>query len=47
MNILGQKILEMNAIGNATIDLNGCESGIYVIKVETTNGTKIEKVNLR
>ena len=47
MNVLGQKILEMNAIGNATINLNGCESGIYVIKVETTNGTKIEKVNLR
>lgn len=47
LNILGQKILEMNATDNAIIDLNCCESGIYMIKVETVNGTKVEKVNKR
>ena len=47
LNVLGQKILEMNATDNAIIDLNCCESGIYMIKVETVNGTKVEKVNKR
>ena len=47
INILGQKILETNATDNATIDLNGCESGIYMIKVETVNGIMVEKVNKR
>ena len=47
LNVLGQKIMEMDANDNATIDLSGCESGIYMIKVETANGTKVEKLNLR
>lgn len=47
LNILGQKILEMNATDNATIDLSVCESGIYMIKIETVNGTKVEKLNKR
>ena len=47
MNMLGQTILEMNATDDATINLNGNESGIYLIKVETVFGTKVEKINLR
>lgn len=47
MNVLGQKILEMNVTDNATIDLNSCESGIYMVRIETENGIKTEKVNVR
>ena len=47
MNTLGQKVLEMKANGSTTIDLSDRESGIYVIKIETINGTKVEKINLR
>ena len=45
MNMLGQKIMETEATDSATIDLNGCESGIYLIKAETVSGTKVEKIN--
>ena len=47
LNVLGQKIMETNANDNATIDLSNCESGIYMIKIETANGIKVEKLNLR
>lgn len=47
MNMLGQKILEIEATDNATIDLSNCESGIYMIKVETINETHVEKINLK
>ena len=45
LNMLGQKILETTATDNATINLSDCESGIYMIKVETVSGTKVEKIN--
>ena len=47
LNVLGQKILEIEATDNATIDLSNCESGIYMIKVETINETHVEKINLK
>lgn len=47
LNILGQKILEMNATDNANIDLSVLEAGIYMVKIETVNGTKVEKINKR
>ena len=47
MNMLGQKVLETTANGNTTIDLSGFESGIYMVRIETENGIKTEKVNVR
>jgi len=47
MNVLGQKILETTANDNTTIDLSGFESGIYMVRIETENGIKTEKVNLK
>ena len=46
MNTLGQKVMELNATDKAVIDLNGCESGIYMVQVETENGTVTQKVNV-
>ena len=47
MNVLGQKVMEMSVTDNATLDLSGFESGIYMIRIETANGTMTEKVNIR
>ena len=47
MNMLGQTILVSDAINNATIDLSGFGSGIYMVRIETANGTMTEKVNIR
>ena len=47
MNVLGQKILETTANDNTTIDLSGFGSGIYMVRIETENGIKTEKVNVR
>ena len=47
MNTLGQKVLETTATGNATIDLSGFGSGIYMVRIETANGTKTEKVSVK
>ena len=47
LNILGQKIMETEATDNANIDLSVLEAGIYMVKIETVNGTKVEKINKR
>ena len=47
MNVLGQKVLEIDANDNASIDLSGFESGIYMVRIETANGTMTEKVSVR
>ncbi|MBR4838715.1 MAG: C10 family peptidase [Bacteroidales bacterium] len=47
MNVLGQKIVETTANGNAVIDLSSYESGIYMVMVETEAGIKTEKINLK
>ena len=47
MNTLGQKVLETTATGNATIDLSGFGSGIYMVRIESANGTMTEKINVR
>ena len=46
MNTLGQKVMEMNATDKAIINLNNCESGIYMVQVETEKGTVTQKVNV-
>ena len=47
MNVLGQKVMEMSVTDNATLDLSGFGAGIYMIRIETANGTMTEKVNIR
>ncbi|MBR6092884.1 MAG: C10 family peptidase [Bacteroidales bacterium] len=47
LNILGQKIMETEATDNANIDLSVLEAGIYMVRIETVNGTKVEKINKR
>ncbi len=46
MNTLGQKVIETNATDNTVIDLSNYESGIYMIRIESGNGTMTEKVNV-
>ena len=48
INAIGQTVGTYRACqDNATIDLRGLNQGIYMIKIETVNGTKVEKVNKR
>ena len=47
MNVLGQKVLETTANDNTTIDLSGFGEGIYMVRIETENGTKTEKVSVK
>ena len=46
MNTLGQTILVSTANGNATIDMSSFETGIYMVRIETENRIKTEKVNV-
>ena len=46
MNTLGQKVMDIEATDKAIINLNGCESGIYMVQIETENGTVTQKVNV-
>jgi len=45
-NLLGQKLLETSAEGNATLDLSRYETGMYVVNVTTENGSYVQKVSL-
>ena len=47
MNMLGQKIMEMSATDYAVIDLSNCESGIYLVRIGTENGIRVEKIDKR
>ena len=46
-NLLGQKVLELNAEGNSSIDLSGYGQGIYLVRIVTENGVTLQKVNVR
>ena len=46
MNMLSQKVMETTANGNTTIDLSSFGEGIYMVRIETANGTKTEKVSV-
>ena len=45
-NLLGQKILEVNAENDTTLDLSGNESSIYFVHIKSANGVKVQKINL-
>jgi hypothetical protein len=47
LNVLGQKVLETTATDNATLDMSGFETGIYMVRIETAQGTMTEKVSVR
>ena len=46
-NLLGQKVMELNAEGNSSIDLSGYGQGIYLVRIVTENGVSLHKVNVR
>ena len=47
MNTLGQKVMEKTATDNTIIDLSTFGSGIYMVRIETENGTITEKVSIK
>lgn len=46
LNILSQEIMTTTADDIATIDLSNCESGIYILKIDTGDGMTIQKVRV-
>ncbi len=46
-NLLGQKLQEITAEGNITLDLSHFESGMYLVCIEDESGVIVQKVNLR
>ena len=46
-NLLGQKLQETIAYGNATIDLSRYEPGCYLFRIKTKDGVMVQKVNVR
>lgn len=44
LNTLGQTIFEGEAQDNAQIDLSNCESGIYIIHIESDNSTSTKTI---
>ena len=46
-NLLGQKLLETNSEGQATLDLSNFGQGIYLVRVATENGVTVQKVSVR
>ena len=43
-NMMGQVVGEVNAEGNAALDMSGYQSGIYFVRIETINGCSVTKV---
>ena len=46
-NMFGQQIMETTTEGNVTLDMNRYESGFYILRIETSDGVTVQKVNLR
>ena len=46
-NLLGQKLMETSAEGNAILDLRQFDQGMYLIRIENGNGVKVQKINLK
>ena len=45
-NLLGQEILNTVINGPSTIDLGGCKSGLYMVRLETRNTVTVRKVTV-
>jgi hypothetical protein len=46
-NMLGQRLMQATAESYATLDLTDYGQGIYIVRIETANGVKVQKVNLQ
>ena len=46
-NLMGQKLMEVEAEGNTTLDLSRYESGMYLVRIEYADGVMVQKVNVR
>ena len=46
-NLLGQKLMEVNAEGDTMLDLSRFESGMYLVRSESADGVTVQKVNVR
>ena len=45
-NVLGQKLIETVAEGSTSVDLSRFGQGVYMLSIETINGTTIQKVSV-
>ena len=45
-NVLGQKLIETMAEGSTSVDLSRFGQGVYMLNIETINGTTIQKVSV-
>ena len=45
-NILGQKLIETVAEGSTSVDLSRFGQGVYMLNIETINGTTIQKLSV-
>ena len=46
-NVLGQKVCETSAEDSANLDLSGYGQGIYLVRIKTSEGVMVQKVNVR
>ena len=46
-NLLGQKVCETSAEDSANLDLSGYGQGIYLVRIKTSDGVMVQKVNVR
>ena len=46
-NLLGQKVCETSAEDSAILDLSGYGQGIYLVRIKTSDGVMVQKVNVR
>lgn len=46
-NLIGQIIMDVNAKGYTILDLSGNRSGIYLVRIESVNNVKVQKVSLQ
>ena len=44
--VFGQKMLDTTVEVNASIDLSRYGQGVYVLRIETSGGTMIQKVSV-
>ena len=47
MNLLGQKLFEQESQGNTLVDLSKFGQGIYMLRIDTLNGTTVQKVTVK
>ncbi len=46
-NLVGQKLLEVEMDDQAVVDLSRFSQGVYMLRIETSNGVTIQKVSVR